>query len=83
MRVPIPPIATALFRFHLGSACAMSLVGTPYSWMRPRAATMAGSDVSVERRPGTGAVPKPARDEAASRKLWEVSKKLTRVQWLH
>jgi NAD(P)-dependent dehydrogenase (short-subunit alcohol dehydrogenase family) len=28
-------------------------------------------------------VPKPARDEAASRKLWEVSEKLTSVQWLH
>ncbi len=27
-------------------------------------------------------VPKPARDEAASRKLWEVSEKLTGVQWL-
>lgn len=26
-------------------------------------------------------VPKPARDEAASLKLWEVSEKLTRVQW--
>ena len=28
-------------------------------------------------------VPKLARDEVASRKLWEVSEKLTRVQWLH
>jgi len=27
-------------------------------------------------------VPKPARDEAASRTLWEVSEKLTRVHWL-
>lgn len=27
-------------------------------------------------------VPKPARDEAASLKLWEVSEKLTRVRWL-
>jgi len=27
-------------------------------------------------------VPKPARDEAASRKLWEVSEALTSVQWL-
>jgi hypothetical protein len=28
-------------------------------------------------------VPKPAQDEMASRKLWEVSEKLTMVQWLH
>jgi hypothetical protein len=28
-------------------------------------------------------IPKPARDETSSRKLWEVSEKLTRVQWLH
>jgi hypothetical protein len=28
-------------------------------------------------------IPKPARDEPASRKLWEASEKLTRVQWLH
>jgi NAD(P)-dependent dehydrogenase (short-subunit alcohol dehydrogenase family) len=28
-------------------------------------------------------VPKPARDEAASRTLWEVSEKLTGVHWLH
>jgi len=27
-------------------------------------------------------VPKPARDEAASRKLWEVSEALTSPQWL-
>ena len=27
--------------------------------------------------------PKPARDEAASRKLRDVSKKLTSAQWLH
>ena len=28
-------------------------------------------------------IPQPARDEAASRRLWEVSEKLTRVQWFH
>ena len=28
-------------------------------------------------------IPQPVRDEAASRRLWEVSEKLTRVQWFH
>lgn len=56
---------------------ATAMDATPGSYYGPdRMFQLKGDPVLVP-------VPKPARDEAASRKLWEVSEKLTGVQWLH